>query len=365
MIADLRRLRPAELTDFRNYVFLLKTESGDEKIFEASSSSEASCWLTAIRKCLPPLRRCLTNPAAVAAHHALPSPGHLHHGSGGSGAELLVTTDHSPRLEAAPLLEHQPPYQSQMAPPPVLTSKSKLLSPFPPPPNGDDFTRQLSTTSSAGPGLIDPAASSPSAPHHHHLHHHHPPVLLPQTSASSVPNSRQPPNQSLNSQGAGSKWSINTAFTSHPPRPDDVVVCPFAALVCPLPSRPPAAFHRVAAPPSAPPAEQACPATSNTAWGPPQHPTTTTTTTSNAAPLVCDKMLTNYPWYHGTLSRVAATAFVLGQTSEVDGSSPRRSPPPFPPPALSDGVFLVRQSETRVGEFVLTFSCHGKAKVGP
>ncbi|VDN96064.1 unnamed protein product, partial [Rodentolepis nana] len=380
LIADLRRLRPAELTDFRNYVFLLKTESGDEKIFEASSSNEAACWLAAIRKCLPPLRRCLTNPTTLAAAAASaiaarqpPSPGTGGHHHANSGGDWLVSLDSGgsgnpsaqpippplPSLSSPPQLIQPIPttaisstatttnsgfeFQRQVAPP-LLSSapKSKLLG------TGDDFARQHSDSSNTGM-MMD------STTLHHHHHHHLPQSHSQQSNSSLMPkqiSSQQP----LTSQGAGT-------------------------LVCPLPSRPPAAFHRIA---------------------PTEHPsvTTTTTTAPNTAvvtisgdvttgghldnscssnPFACDKLLSNYPWYHGTLSRVAATAFVLGQPAEVDGITTTEgsggnggSPTALfsssgtnhsVASGLSDGVFLVRQSETRLGEFVLTFSCHGKAKV--
>ena len=58
------------------------------------------------------------------------------------------------------------------------------------------------------------------------------------------------------------------------------------------------------------------------------------------------RLLSQFPWFHGMISRENATQLVLTANQES-----------------GNGQYLVRQSESREGDFVLTFNYHDRAKV--
>lgn len=57
------------------------------------------------------------------------------------------------------------------------------------------------------------------------------------------------------------------------------------------------------------------------------------------------RALAHFPWFHGMISRTNASQLVLAAGEE------------------GSGQYLVRQSESREGDFVLTFNYHNRAKV--
>eukprot|EP00095_Tigriopus_kingsejongensis_P004331 maker-scaffold551_size138509-snap-gene-0.22 protein:Tk04331 transcript:maker-scaffold551_size138509-snap-gene-0.22-mRNA-1 annotation:"sh2b adapter protein 2" len=73
--------------------------------------------------------------------------------------------------------------------------------------------------------------------------------------------------------------------------------------------------------------------------------------------------LTDYPWFHASLCRADAAQLVLtSPTQNTATSDPSGPSPGSRTPEGNHGLFLVRQSETRKGEFVLTFNYQRRAK---
>ncbi|KAH8860078.1 SH2B adapter protein 1 [Schistosoma japonicum] len=396
LILDVRLVCPDELTDPRNNVLLVKTEFGDQKIFQSLDEVDANEWITAIRNGLPPLRRnpmshrcntdlshamtsvrperctncnaildsCSKSTSDILSPVPLPS-------SKTSTNEICITSDHQKVLDTSAVF-HSTNFK------PLSTDNSSNSTPV-----------------STSARVCSHVSSAPDV-----------------WSASTKPD-RSITNSGINlNQSDGCTTTVNNAISSHGfSKPSASVV------VCPTPSRP-STFtsefkHRS---PSSHPlsshinskqdknsrlcnlmgnnlVEQINSSNTNqprldsfrsgafSVLNSSSNMPRVSTLTSGFEDVI-GQQLSVYPWYHGTLSRVRAASYVLGQLSEFEHeTTPQHLASPEAvrincnseqnttnfsniTPALSttDGVFLVRQSETKQGEFVLTFSCHGKPK---
>ncbi|TPP64345.1 SH2B adapter protein 1, partial [Fasciola gigantica] len=419
LIVDLRPIEPDELTNPMDHVLLVKTEFGDPKFFQAPSANDQNLWISAIRRGLPPLRfkpclsstRCHCQLATTAGNNALTQ-------RDDPAFKTSVGTVHSDpassRFEpCADTVEKSLSSNVHLSGPGI---KSNAISIQPHhssvvvadiPASGRIMTADTCTTATALP--LSPAASRPrklpgnvsldfrdrwaSPLQHNHVDH---------GSSNPRPKTNQPDSSSANSTptGPGSK-----SFAS--------------VVVCPTPSRPVATTLSFNRPPSlstnsnfslVPTSNDVACTPSRIVMGNRTVPSGMSPTATNTVTVLSDtaagvaglssvsafnptedligQRLFAYPWYHGTLSRIRAATFVLGQVStddpnsftdrsELTSLSNAGSHVPvgsaFSSPldqssdvqsssSVTDGVFLVRQSETKQGEFVLTFSCHGKAK---
>ncbi|KAF5399739.1 Signal transduction protein lnk [Paragonimus heterotremus] len=405
-IVDLRSIPSDDLTVPRENVFLIKTEFGDPKLFQTSNADDARCWMSALQKGLPPLRRKSSWSISPFSHGR--SSDHQNELGNISQPINAVSTAKSicPNHNSDSWNRTNPPRVCQhigemeckpVEFPNLLTSNpsspvTPISSPRLPVRCDKDDHLDHPTLRSALSDSRD-CLSKPKSVEHSvrrtqlssHLNHH---------SSSSVPSFPGP------------------RFLS------DVVLCP-------TPSRPMVVSSDTRHPPSlsttfCPPADEfpngkqqsgsivlTTPTFSSTTPTIRPEPLRAicgssvpncTSNPSDASPSsnggfedIIGRQLSAYPWYHGTLSRLRAATYVLGQLSTDDHrsssmvtpnqkslpngshfltgsafSSPvdHLSPVGTAQPSLSttDGFFLVRQSETKQGEFVLTFSCHSKAK---
>ncbi|KAF7250155.1 hypothetical protein EG68_09584 [Paragonimus skrjabini miyazakii] len=405
-IVDLKSIPSDDLTVPRENVFLIKTEFGDPKFFQTSNANDAKCWVSALQKGLPPLRRKSSWGSSPFSHgHSSDHPNDL--GSISQSINVVNTAKSvCPNHNNDSWNRANPPRVCQH----IAETECKPVE-FP----------SLLTSNTSSP--VTPV-SSPRLPVRYdkddHLDH---PTLRSALSDSRDCLSKPKSVEHSVRRTQLSSHLNNHSSTSVPNFPgsrflSDVVLCP-------TPSRPVVVGSDSRRPPSL--STTFCPRPSEFPNGKQQSgstiPTTptfsSTTPTFRPEPLratcgssipnctsnpsdaspsssggfedVIGRQLSAYPWYHGTLSRVRAATYVLGQLSTDDcrsSSMVTQNQKGLPngshlltgsafsspvdhfssvgttQPSLSttDGFFLVRQSETRRGEFVLTFSCHSKAK---
>ena len=74
------------------------------------------------------------------------------------------------------------------------------------------------------------------------------------------------------------------------------------------------------------------------------------------------KTLSQYPWYHGQLGRNDSANLVLHKNARHILAESGATETRVPTASNTSGVFLVRLSGTRHGEYVLTYNFHDRAK---